>query len=95
MHIHVLHQGHTYFTLEPGGGTHGVITSPSNNSDAQNPPQPGGSVSAPPVYQEINDIAPTSRREAAAKSLADKGENISSTPFSNSNPDRDTPKPVG
>ena len=26
------------------GATHGVITSPSNNSDAQNPPQPDGSV---------------------------------------------------
>ena len=75
-----------YFTLEPGGVSHGIITSRSNNSDAQKTPQPGGNVSALPIYHEINDIAPTNRRKAAAKSATNNGEITPSTPLPNSNP---------
>ena len=80
------------FHVGAGRASRGIITTPSNNSDAQNSPQPGGNVSAPPVCHEINDIAPTSRRKTAAKSLTDNREN---NLLSTSSSDRDTPKPVG
>ena len=77
-----------YFTLEPGGVSHGITISHSNNSDAQKTPQPGGNASALPIYHEINDIAPTNRRKVAAKSAINYGELeiTPSSPLPNSNP---------
>ena len=95
--MHLFHQTHLYFTLEPGGGISTPISpqAPSNTSD---PPQPASNECLAPIYQEITDL--NTRGQATTSTVTAAG----SIPLPSSSPpliqrpssgSSDTPNPVG